>query len=389
MQRIYKLKGVVQPYAWGGKEFIPSLTGMSAGTDQPAAEYWLGAHPSAPSIVDIEGQPTLADLIRENKQDFLGINSAGSLSFLVKLLDVREMLSIQVHPLKEAALKGYEKENAAGISLTAANRNYKDANQKEEMMVALSDFWLLHGFRTTQSLQDVFSIPELSSLSAYFEKGGYEMLYTTIMRMPQAEVNETLKPLAERVTLLYNQGQLSKKQPDYWAAKALQKYFTDGNIDRGVFSIYLLNLLHLGKGEAMYQPPGILHAYLQGQNAEVMSNSDNVLRAGLTNKHVDMEELLSHVSFEATQPDIKPSATISTYSYNDFQVGHYHVALEEYVTDAPAILLVIEGPVTVYSGNKPLTLQNGEAVFVLPATGIRVEAGVDCDYFLVVGKNKG
>lgn len=390
MQRIYKLKGVVQPYAWGGKEFIPLLTGMSAGAGQPAAEYWLGAHPSAPSIVDIEGEPNLMDLIREKKQDFLGENPSGdssSLSFLVKILDVKDMLSVQVHPSKEKAVKGFEKENAAGIPLSAGNRNYRDANQKEEMMVALSDFWLLHGFRS--SLKEFFSIPEFSPLQRYFDEGGYELLYTTIMRMEQAEVNEMLKPLAERVTLLYNQNTLSKKQPDYWAAKALQKYFTEENIDRGIFSIYLLNLLHLGKGEALYQPPGILHAYLQGQNVEVMSNSDNVLRAGLTNKHVDVEELLSLVRYEAVEPDVKPSASISKYVHNDFEVGHYYLPLNGAVAETPSILLVIHGEIKLIAENSPMVLKSGEAVYILPGTSLSVDNISHAEYFLVSGKNKG
>ena len=387
MQRIYKLKGVVQPYAWGGKSFIPTLTGQSAGEGKPAAEYWLGAHPSAPSSVCIEGEPLLTDLIRENKQEFLGINPP-SLSFLVKLLDVKEMLSIQVHPTSVSAAKGFEKENAAGIPVDADNRNYKDVNQKEEMMIALSEFWLLHGFRTKEGLKDFFSIPEFSGFKTCFEQGGYELLYNTIMRLPQAEVNDVLKPLAERVTILYNKNLLNKNQPDYWAAKALQKYFTNENIDRGIFSIYLLNLVHLGKGEALHQPPGVLHAYLQGQNVEVMSNSDNVLRAGLTTKHIDVEELLTHVRFQETVPDVKPSASVSVYNYSDFSVGHYYLPMSSTILNAPSILLVTQGTVTIAGDQQSEILNAGESVFILPGTTISVEKRGEAEYFLVSGKNK-
>jgi mannose-6-phosphate isomerase len=390
VQRIYKLKGVIQPYAWGGSEFIPSITGLPS-NGKPAAEYWLGAHPLAPSVLDVEGQPALPDMIRENPQYFLGNNSStDSLPFLVKLQDVKEMLSIQVHPEKEAAAECFEKENKAGIPLDAPHRNYRDPNRKEEMLVPLSDFWLLHGFRTPDLLKDFFSIPEFARFEEYYNKGGYQLLYTTIMRLPQAEVNEILKPLAERVTLLYHQNTLSKNKPDYWAAKALRNYFSDGNLDRGIFSIYLLNVVHLRKGEALYQSPGVLHAYLQGQTVEVMSNSDNVLRAGLTPKHIDVEELLSHVSYEATVPDIKPSASISRYSYQDFIVEHLHVSLkDDKVLNSPAILLVVEGEVTVTAAEEKVSLKKGSSVYIVPNTTFRAETSPDADYFLVSGKIEG
>lgn len=387
MQRIYKLKGVVQPYAWGGKDFIPSLTGFSAGAGLPAAEYWLGAHPSAPSVVDIEGEPTLLDLIREKKQDFLGENLSGqydALPFLVKILDVKEMLSIQVHPGRYSAEKGFEKENKASIHLTAAERNYKDPNQKIEVMFALSDFWLLRGFRLPEKLGEFFSVPEFSFMEAWYAEGGYELLYKQIMKMDQTKVNEVLKPLAERVTLLYNENKLSKNDPDFWAARALRTYFTNGNIDRGIFSIYLLNLIHLSKGQCVDQVPGDLHAYLEGQNVEIMSNSDNVLRAGLTNKHVDIEEVLANVCYGGMPVDIHDAEGTTVYSSSDFLAVHFtSPRIGPADTDVPMIVLVIKGSVAVQAGSESVNINSGESVYVVPGSTVQMSASTDVEFFVV------
>ena len=154
MQAIYPIEGRVQHYSWGGYQYIPSLLQLSNEEEKPFAEYWLGAHPAFPSFLKGEKQ-TLPELIQTGGAAILGEapwTRFASLPFLLKVLDVRQMLSIQVHPSKQEAVKSYQAEQDAGIPLTAAHRNYKDDNHKPEQMVAIGEFWLLHGFKPAEPL---------------------------------------------------------------------------------------------------------------------------------------------------------------------------------------------------------------------------------------------
>ena len=157
MQKAYKLQGKHRHYDWGGNSFLPQLMREENVNHLPYAEYWMGAHPSASSMIETkEGQKDLAQLINEQPDSWLGKTIAKkfkALPYLFKILDVQEMLSIQVHPTKENALLGYQRENALGIAINASHRNYKDTNHKPEVMVALSDFWLLHGFLAPELLK--------------------------------------------------------------------------------------------------------------------------------------------------------------------------------------------------------------------------------------------
>src|SRR5574338_120800 len=153
-KRLFYLEGVPQYYAWGGQSLIPSLVPSAKSGDKPVAEYWLGAHQMAPSMVVNDEKSPLDQLIAAVDDEILGKAVAkkfGRLPYLLKLLDVKDMLSIQVHPSKKEAEKEFARENAAGIPLNASHRNYKDDNHKPELMVALSDFWLLHGFKSKEN----------------------------------------------------------------------------------------------------------------------------------------------------------------------------------------------------------------------------------------------
>src|SRR5699024_6743476 len=195
------------------------------------------------------------------------------------------------------------KENQAGIPTDATNRNYKDDNHKPEMMVALSDFYLLHGFKAEDKLiQQLQRIKEFSALLPIFGSEGYKGLYKEVMTLPQEKVNQILRPLLEHIIPLYKADQLSKTDPAFWASRAVASGMTTlEDIDRGIFSIYFFNLLHLKTGEGIFQAAGLPHAYLEGQNIELMANSDNVLRGGLTQTHVDVEELLKHTRFKGIE----------------------------------------------------------------------------------------
>lgn len=386
-QSVYPLRGKVQHYAWGGQAYLPRLLRTDNAGGQPFAEYWLGAHPSYSSTIIVDGQPTdLATFISRQPAEALGEAVAGqfaSLPYLLKVLDVRQMLSIQVHPDKASARAAFAAENTAGIPLTAFNRNYKDENHKPELMVALGDFWLLHGFKPAGALSDVLSThPDFDFLLGLFEQEGYEGLYRRVMTMDQAEVDAILKPVADRIVPLYQNGELKKEDEDFWAARAVETFCTRGTYDRGIFSIYFFNLLHLKRGEGIYQPAGLPHAYLEGQNVEIMANSDNVLRAGLTDKHIDIGELMKHVRFEATVPAIirEETGTVTVYRSPaaEFELSQYRVQGGESIrlaTTGPELVLVLEGNLSVAGGAESLSLQPGEAGYLLPGSEVEVTAG--------------
>ncbi len=372
-KQLFKLTGKVQHYQWGGFSFLPKLLNISNETKKPFAEYWLGAHQNAPASLD--GESEVLDHYLQHYPALLGEKVEarfGRLPYLLKVLDVKDMLSIQVHPSKEAAMLEFKRENEAGIPATAADRNYKDDNHKPELMLALSDFWLLHGFKVESSLWEYISqVKEFDFMKPLFEKGGYELLYRTLMEMPQAQVNSILDPLIDRLLPLYKKNELPMDEPAFWAARAALTYNREGIADRGIFSIYLLNLVHLDAGEAIFQDAGVLHAYLEGQNMEIMANSDNVLRGGLTPKHIDVQELIKHVDFKPLVPNIIHGKKVSDFEEvyltpaPDFQLSRLSVAagVETSVTCTSAeVFFVSEGVVLVEdTNNEQVNLMKGEA----------------------------
>ena len=376
MPGIYPLKGIVKHYDWGGTSFIPSLLKTENKGKKPFAEYWMGIHPLGDSLVDTGGtELTPLSVI------------ANSLPYLFKVLDVKDMLSIQVHPSKAAAEIEFARENAAGIPLDSPTRNYKDDNHKPEMIVALSDFWLLHGFKPAEELTyTLLNVVELRELLPVYNQSGYAGLYKFAMEMPQEDVNRILQPLIDNIAAVYKDAQPEKEDEDYWVAKAAATFNRDGNIDRGIFSIYLFNLVHLKKGEGIYQAAGVPHAYLEGQNVEIMANSDNVLRGGLTTKHIDVAELLKHVKCEATYPDILNGEEVAQAErlYKtpapDFQLSVFELAAGEIVSFTPTtteILLLTEGvaeldddniAVRLEAGNPSAVIFPGQAVYLAAAS---------------------
>lgn len=388
MQSLLSLTGDVKHYDWGGMHYIPSLLQIENPNMKPFAEYWMGVHPQAKCMVATsEGEILLRTFIANQPENTLGKNvyeSFGNMPFLLKVLDVKNMLSIQVHPSKAAAAKDYERENAKGIPLYAANRNYKDANHKPELMVALSDFYLLHGFKPEKQLRDVLAAtPELSFFLAVFEREGYKGMYKLSMEMPQEEVNEVLQPLLNRILPLYQQEQLDKASEDFWAARAALTFDQPGVIDRGIFSIYFFNLLHLSKGQAIFQDAGLPHAYLEGQNVEIMANSDNVLRGGLTTKHIDTVELLKHTLCKATnakviQNDANSDNQVYETIAKDFELSSYKIKKGKTVSlksSTTEIFLLINGVSNLASQQNTVELSIGKVAAVAVAnTKIKITA---------------
>ena len=334
---------------------------------------------NAPSILKTsDGNKPLDDYLNSNLTELLGSEIAekfGRLPFLFKILDVNDMLSIQVHPTKKEAEKGFKYENEKGIPLNARHRNYKDDNHKPEIMLALSEFWLLHGFLPKEKLTQVLkSTPEFVQLLPIFEEKGYFDLYKQMMEQSKEESNRLLQPLVNRILPLYKAGKLHKSNPDYWAAKAVDTSEDKTTLDKGIYSIYFFNIVKVNKGEAVFQDAGIPHAYLEGQNMELMANSDNVLRGGLTPKHVDVPELLKHVLFEETTPNIMLGVLqedgierIYKSPASDFELSQIAISsLDKYqsIAKTAQILIVIEGGVEVTEGNTSLILDKGQSAFL-------------------------
>jgi len=374
---IFKIKGVVQHYAWGGFDYIPQLLSINNTENKPFAEYWLGAHPSAPSIITSLPEPTsLLDFIEQNPATILGnnvYNTFKELPYLFKVLDVKEMLSIQVHPSKSEAIKGFEVEEAAGIDIKAPNRNYKDKNHKPEVMVALSDFWLLHGFKNEATLERTLEgVPELNIFLPIFKNEGYKNLYLYIMEMEQSLINTILTPLVKRELGRKKSNELNRNMPGWWVAQLCKDGWEKQDLDRGIFSIYFFNIVQLRKGEAIFQGAGIPHAYLEGQNVELMANSDNVLRGGLTPKHIDVPELMKHTLFEAVEPKVVKIKEIGNEKLYPCPVADFGISAielnagEKYsaLTTSLEIILVIDGALLVKQ-HENMIIKKGEALVVV------------------------
>lgn len=301
-----------QHYAWGDPHYIPRLLGQPNPTAEPIAELWIGDHPDLPSnaLIDDEDVP-LPVLLKHAGEALLGTQAISrfdrQLPFLLKVLAAAQPLSIQAHPNRRQAREGYRRENKASIPLDAPERSYHDDHHKPELLVALSELYALRGFRPLKEIDAVLrEVEELAPLAKEWSRDRDSLitLYELVMRMEQAEVDAVLHPLLSRLSEEHSRESFGKHQVEYWLLRVDALFGESGHHDRGLFSIYLLNLLHLHPGEAVYLPDGELHAYLEGSGIEIMANSNNVLRGGLTPKHRDVDELLRILTFEPDAPKL-------------------------------------------------------------------------------------
>lgn len=357
-----RLKNPIQPYAWGSLTAIPRLLGVEP-SGEPQAELWLGAHPSAPS--EVVGDGPLDAVIARAPDALLGAPVVArfgpSLPFLFKVLAAAQPLSLQAHPSLAQARAGFAREEAAGVPRTAAHRNYKDANHKPELLCALGPFHALCGFRRVAdsvALLRGLGLP----LADRLEREGLAATFAHVMTLPDGERRALAASVAEACAARPPEGFEAECA---WAVKLAERY--PGDV--GLVGALLLNLVTLQEGEALYLPPGNLHAYLEGVGVEIMANSDNVLRGGLTTKHVDVPELLSVLSFEegparVLSPTGSPEAVYETPAA-EFRLSRVDVAGP--VTLArrgPEVLLVTRGAVEATCGGEVLDLAQGESIFV-------------------------
>lgn len=367
-----KLINSVQNYAWGSKTALTDLYGIANPNNLPMAELWMGAHPKSSSkIEDASGQVrSLRDVIEANKAALLGDKVAqrfGELPFLFKVLCADQPLSIQVHPNKQASEIGFAKENAAGIPLDAAERNYKDPNHKPELVFALTPFLAMNAFREFSEIISLLQpVAGAHNAIAHFLENpnadALSQLFASLLNMQGEEKSHALAVL---------KAALDSQQGEPWETiRLISEFYPD---DSGLFSPLLLNVVKLNPGEAMFLFAETPHAYLQGVALEVMANSDNVLRAGLTPKYIDIPELAANVKFVAkpaaellTQP-VKNGAELDfpipvddfAFSLHDLSSAETSVAQE-----SAAILFCVEGEATLHKGEQRLVLKPGESAFV-------------------------
>ena len=390
MTGIYKLTGTLQNYVWGGEDYLPNLIHFNKEPNTQYAEWWLGAHVSSPSQIEVNGtNQSLIEFLKQNPTA-LGEQSrqtfGDELPYLLKILDVKAPLSIQLHPTKAEAELGFAAENARGVDLKDPKRTYKDNNHKPEMMIALSDFWLLHGFKPkAQILATLREKAHFSELADQLEKQDLHSFYANIMQADQAQLEAWLNPIfASR-----KQEDLSPENPDYWVLycrDAMQ--IPADKLDAGLMCFYLFNIVHVPQGQGIYQDAGIPHAYLRGQNIELMACSDNVIRGGLTPKHVDIPELLKIVDCREVIPELIPAAPQGNGSH-DYWTPAKDFALEN-VNFAPnfniqstaknaTILFVMEGRLEIRANSTALELTQGQSAFICADTNYQI-IGIEKGY---------
>ncbi len=397
------IRGAVRTYAWGSRTAIAEFTGRPAPTPHPEAELWLGAHPGDPARLEgAGGEISLLDAIAGDPDGELGPTVrerfGDVLPFLVKVLAADEPLSLQAHPSARQAVEGFEREDRAGVPVNSPVRNYRDCNHKPELLVALSDFAALAGFRPAArsvALMKALAVagldPYIALLADQSDAAGLRALFTTWITAPQPDVDKLIPAVLEGAVSYIRSG-ATEFAPEARTILELGERYPG---DAGVLAALLLNRISLTPGEGIFLPAGNLHSYLHGVAMEVMANSDNVLRGGLTPKHVDVPELLRVLDFDPV-PDARvathrdglelvydtPTAEFaaSVLTLDEDNLGHEVDVPSRH--DGPQILVCTEGSVIARAKSDELRINRGEAAWVAADDGpIRVEASVPSRLF--------
>lgn len=389
---MHELVGALRSYAWGSRTALARLCGRPVPSAHPEAELWFGAHPADPAHVKTaEGTLSLLELVAADPEGELGAVAGefgGKLPFLLKILAAEEPLSLQAHPSAAQAKAGYERENRARVPLDSPMRNYRDDNHKPELVVALDRFEALAGFREPRRTVELFralEVPQLVSyadmLAAQPDSAGLRTLFTTWITLPQP-VLATLLPAVLDGCVRYLSGK--GKRPFAAEARTALELAEVYPGDAGVLAALLLNRVTLEPGQGLYLSAGNLHAYLHGLGVEIMANSDNVLRGGLTPKHVDVPELLRVLDFEPIDlPAVLPEPTgDGSVRYRtpapefalrrfDLTEGSGQVPL---MSAGPGIVLCTGGTVRLLRGETELILGRGSAAWISASdTDIRAQ----------------
>ncbi|MDR0721653.1 MAG: mannose-6-phosphate isomerase, class I, partial [Treponema sp.] len=382
MNCIFRLKNPVKHYDWGSPQWIPQLLGTANPEGLPWAELWMGVHPEGPSFTEYEGMVLpLSMLIAKDPALYVGTEVQrvfGTLPFLFKLLAVEKPLSIQAHPNKEQAQKGWEWENQLHIPFKAPYRNYKDPCHKPEIICALSPFKALCGFQEPEQI-----VQGLTAFTQSAPEPLRKALNTLTQTLQTNDVAQSLRAFLQGIFALPSglgqalsaygrdhEETLIHEHPAYKEAWQLIAYFAElypG--DPAVLAPLYLNQIVLEPGEGIYLPAGVLHGYISGFGAELMANSDNVLRGGLSSKHVDSQELIHILDFSVFHPQIlKDQGSGFKTPAKEFSlwVREGRGDQVQHPESLPAILIVTLGElhITVARGEEQWNLKQGESVFI-------------------------
>ncbi|WP_405071444.1 mannose-6-phosphate isomerase, class I [Kribbella sp. NBC_01510] len=368
---VVRLQNTIRDYAWGSRTAIPELTGVEP-DGKPQAELWMGAHESAPSV--LPSGDSLYDVVSAGPSDVLGEETAerfeGRFPFLAKLLAAAQPLSIQAHPSREQAIDGYARDEADGIPRDADDRNYKDAWPKPEILIALEPFDALVGFRpleATVALLDALQPIGFEELTDLLRDGKLREAFTQFMSSDRDSIRPLVAALAEACTSYAGEAFALERE-------TMTRLCEDFPDDPGVLAALLLNRVRLERFEAVYLPAGNVHAYLRGLGFEVMANSDNVLRGGLTSKHVDVPELVSVVDFDPLADPVLTATPVAD-GVSAYETGCEYFAVHRVDLDndertidgvGPRMICCVAGTVDALGKDSAVTLSAGQSAF---ATG--------------------
>ncbi|GAB2456234.1 mannose-6-phosphate isomerase [Nocardioides hungaricus] len=385
-----RLDGAVRRYEWGSRTLLPRFLGAEP-DGGPYAELWLGAHPGDPAM--LPDGTTLADLIARRPGEALGAEVAqrfdGHLPFLMKALAAAEPLSLQVHPTAQRARQGFAREEAAGIPVGAPDRSYQDESHKPELIVALTRFEGMAGFRDvakSAAILRLLDLPWADATAAQLTEGdpgdALHAVVAEMLAMPGDRIAGLLAEIGAAARRAEDDGHRRRtpssrihRDRDSVEREATRVFAQTPALaaryphDPGVLVTLLLNHVILRPGEAMFLDAGVVHAYTSGFGVEIMAASDNVVRAGLTPKHVDVPELLEIADFRPMPPPLwTPAEEGAALAYAppvaEFGLHLVDAPASELPVAGPRIVLVLDGEVTVASGTDTRTLTQGSAVFV-------------------------
>ncbi|KQS58055.1 mannose-6-phosphate isomerase [Geodermatophilus sp. Leaf369] len=377
---MWQLTNTIRHYPWGSHTVIPELLGEATPASQPHAELWMGAHPDAPSVL-ADGR-TLDVAIAQEPDRLLSSavrhHFGDRLPFLMKVLAADAPLSLQAHPTTAQAEIGFAAEEAAGVAKDDPTRTFKDPFHKPEILLAITPVEALCGFRPVEESLHCLAklqLPELKPTIAALARGGLQVAIPQLLALSAKRRQSLVTAVAERAATF-----VAAHDPEFintyrWAADLAKSYPGDP----GVVISLLCNHLTLAPGEAVFLPAGNLHAYLSGAGVEVMASSDNVLRGGLTGKHVDLAALIEVLDFtDGRVPVIRPVLGPGGLRYpvpvEDFDLTRAELGVDagSLRTPGPQVLLCTEGTAVLGTDDGELVLQKGQSAF-LPA-GIPVSA---------------
>lgn len=379
---MYNMMNGIQNYAWGSHSALTDLYGIKNPNNQPMAEVWMGAHPQCSSKITIDGvEKSLREAIMEDPDGYLGqqINARfGELPFLFKVLCAAQPLSIQVHPGKAAAEIGFQQENASGVPLNDPKRNYKDPNHKPELVYALTPYRAMNGFRPFADIALLLKPVELAhpAIGDFLLQPSattLATLFTTLLTLTENDKTHALAIL---------NAALAEQPGEPW--HTIRQIAEIYPVDAGLFSPLLLNVVELKPGEAMFLYAETPHAYLHGVGLEVMANSDNVLRAGLTPKYIDIAELIANVQFVEKPPD-----TLLMQAVQQGNVDFYPIPVDDFAfslhqlgdkpqtltQESAAIVFCLEGHSMLEKEGRTIYLTPGESCFIRAGESLAQASG--------------